>query len=196
MIKNKTVLISFSILFLVLFACIQSEELNSVDVITRVGKYRIVLPEKIGFVFDTIELDHKKTFSMVKWKDFKYINNRLYCVPIYEGKRRDKSGHKRDIENGFLYGDTPWWGKYPLIDKEIIANRDFDFITRSFIEFPNMTDERIDYTVKSLHFRSNYQFDDICFGFDCSKYERTKSYREILKDIELIKKIRVIKIPD
>ncbi|MBK7097000.1 MAG: hypothetical protein IPH57_18765 [Saprospiraceae bacterium] len=194
MVKNRNILLCFLILFLVLLACNQREDKNSVDVITRVGKYRIVLPEKIGFVFETIELDYKNTFSRVKWKDLKYVDNRLFCVPIYEGKRRDKSGHKRDIDNGHLYGDTPWWGKYPLLDKKIIANRDFDFITRSFIEFPNMTDDRIDYTVKSLHFRSNYQFDDICFSFDCRKYEGTKSYREILKDIELIKKIRVIKI--
>ncbi|MBK7096999.1 MAG: hypothetical protein IPH57_18760 [Saprospiraceae bacterium] len=192
--KNKSILLSFSILFLVLLACNQREELNSIDVITRVGKYRIILPENIGFVFESLELDYKNTFSRIIWIDSTNSDNSLHCAPIYQGTRLGKAGEKRDISDGFLFGDTPEWGKHPVLNKEIIEHKYYDFVTCSFINFPNTTDTRNDYTIKVLVVLLNYVFNDINFSFTIGKFEGSKSYWEILKDIELIKKIQVIKI--
>jgi hypothetical protein len=194
MVKNRNKLLCFLILFLVLLACNQNEEINSVDVITRVGKYRIILPEQVGLLFDTLEFDYKNTFSRIIWIDSTNIDNSLHCVPIYQGTRLGKDGGKRDISDGFLYGDTPEWGKHPVLNKEIIEQTNYDFVSRSFIRFPNITDTRNDSTIKVLVVQLNYNFNDINFSFNFGKFECSKSYWEILKDIELIKKIQVIKI--
>lgn len=188
-------MVSFIVLVLALLACNQNNELNSIDIPTEVGRYRIILPENKGFEIDTFKFGYKSDFEgVIRWVIIKNNYHNLYCTIFYNFKRNESNGKKLDIYDSFLFGDKPGRGIYAVLDKEIDSNKEFDFYTTSFVSFATLKNDLIDYSQRKLHVSLNYVFKDINFSFKYNKKEYSETYWEILKDIKLIKKIRVIKI--
>lgn len=192
---NKYKFFLAALAVLVSIGCRQKNELNSVEISLKDGEYRIILPEKKGYEIDTSKFDYKIDFDgNIRWVIIKNDYHSLNCKIIYDCKRNDTTGKKLDIYNSFLFGNKPNRGLFALLDKEIVSNRDFDFYTSSFVSFPSLKHGMVDYSQRDLHVSSNYLFNNINFSFTYNKNENSKSYWEILEDIDFIKKIRIVKL--